>query len=86
MQEVANHVNVSPGYLGTMFKKVGNRLFTDYLLETRMKAALNLLSREDYKSYEIAEKVGFSNPQYFSVCFKKYTGVSPSEYRRKDSD
>jgi two-component system response regulator YesN len=81
LQDVASHVNVSAGYLSAIFKKIGKTTFSDYLLETRMKFALNLMSREDYKAYEIAEKAGFSNPQYFSVCFKKYTGVSPSDYR-----
>ncbi|WP_240419706.1 response regulator [Paenibacillus periandrae] len=81
LQDVADHVNVSAGYLSSIFKKVGNTVFSDYLLETRMKAALNLMSREDYKTYEIAYKVGFSNPQYFSVCFKKYTGLTPSDNR-----
>jgi two-component system response regulator YesN len=85
LQNVADHVNVSSGHLSAVFKKVGNTLFSDYLLKTRMKMALNLMSREDCKSYEIAYKVGFSNPQYFSVCFKKYTGFSPSEYRSGSS-
>ncbi|NOU93262.1 helix-turn-helix domain-containing protein [Paenibacillus sp. LMG 31456] len=81
LQDVADHVNVSTGYLSAVLKKVGNTSFSDYLLKTRMNKALNLMSREDFKSYEIACKIGFSNPKYFSVCFKKYTGLSPSEYR-----
>ncbi|MFD0676079.1 MULTISPECIES: response regulator [unclassified Paenibacillus] len=81
LQEVADHVNVSTGHLSSIFKKVGGKVFSDFLLEIRMKAALSLMSREDCKTYEIAYRVGFSNPQYFSVCFKKYTGFAPSDYR-----
>ncbi|MBA2938996.1 response regulator [Paenibacillus sp. CGMCC 1.16610] len=81
LQEVADYVNVSAGHLSSIFKKVGNKVFSDYLLEVRMKSALSLMSREDCKSYEVAYRVGFSNPQYFSVCFKKYTGFTPTDYR-----
>jgi two-component system response regulator YesN len=81
LKEVADHVNVSTGYLSSIFKKVGGQVFSDFLLETRMKSALSLMSREDCKTYEVAYRVGFSNPQYFSVCFKKYTGFTPSDYR-----
>lgn len=81
LQDVADHVKVSPGYMSAIFKKVGNTSFSEYLLKTRMNMALNLMSKEDCKAYEIAYKVGFSNPQYFSVCFKKFTGFSPSDYR-----
>ncbi|OXM86738.1 response regulator [Paenibacillus rigui] len=83
LQDVANYVNVSPGYLSAMFKKIGNTTFSECLLKTRMEKALQLMSKDDCKAYEIAYQIGFSNPQYFSVCFKKYTGFSPSEYRSR---
>jgi two-component system response regulator YesN len=85
LQDVADHVNVSSGYLCAIFKKIGNTSFSEYLLKVRMEQALQLMSKEDCKSYEIAYKIGFSNPQYFSACFKKYTGFSPSEYRSRRS-
>lgn len=42
---------------------------------------MQILRRIDVKSYEVAEGVGYSNPQYFSTCFKKYTGYTPREYQ-----
>jgi two-component system response regulator YesN len=35
------------------------------------------------KTYEVADVVGYSSPEYFSVCFKKYTGVPPIEFKNK---
>ncbi|WP_079914876.1 response regulator [Paenibacillus sp. 32352] len=81
LQEVARYVHISPTYLSILFKKEKNITFSDFLLQTRMKAATELLRISGLKSYEVAEKVGYSNPQYFSQCFKKYTGFSPTEYK-----
>ena len=49
----------------------------------RYEKSMQLLRSTDMKTYEIAYETGFSNPHYFSVSFKKYTGMSPSEFRAK---
>ena len=70
-------------YLGKLFKKETGKNFSHYVMEKRMEMAKTLL-REGGKDriYEIAETVGYgSNSQYFSQVFKKYTGVSPLEYK-----
>jgi two-component system response regulator YesN len=46
---------------------------------------MRLLKENDFKTYEVADMVGYSNAQYFSVSFKKYTGVSPLQYRNEVS-
>lgn len=81
LQETARYVHISPTYLSILFKKEKNITFSDFLLQTRMRAATELLRISGLKSYEVAEKVGYSNPQYFSQCFKKYTGFSPTDYK-----
>jgi two-component system response regulator YesN len=81
LQDVSSVVHISPTYLSIIFKKEININFSDFLYQLRMKKAMELLRMSDLKSYEVAEKVGYRNPQYFSVCFKKYTGISPSEFR-----
>ncbi len=70
-------------YLGKIFKKETGKNFSHYVMEKRMEAAKSrILEGESHKIYEVAESVGFgSNSQYFSQVFKKYTGVSPLEYR-----
>ncbi|WKL00141.1 helix-turn-helix transcriptional regulator [Paenibacillus amylolyticus] len=54
-------------------------------MQIRMEAARELLRSTELKSFEIAEQVGFAEPNYFSFCFKKHIGVSPKEYRKQAS-
>ena len=57
--------------------------FVAYLTEVRLQQAINLLNTTSDKTYIIAEKVGYFEPNYFSYVFKKNFGVSPSKYRNK---
>ncbi len=70
-------------YLGKLFKKETGKNFSHYVMEKRMEMAKDLiLGGKKDRIYEVAEKVGYgSNSQYFSQVFKKYTGVSPLEYK-----
>lgn len=81
LQDVAQKVHISSSYFSTIFKKEKNINFTDYLTETRMNKSKELLRNTNLKAYEIARMVGYSNPQYFSLCFKKYTGYSPLQFK-----
>ena len=53
----------------------------DYLTTVRMNAARELLRGSSVKSYEIALKVGYNHPNYFSALFKKHVGMTPKQYR-----
>lgn len=79
---LADEVFVSAPYLSQLFKTELNENFTDYLLKLRMERAKLLLSTTQYKNYEIAELVGYTNPHYFSSAFKKFTSFSPNEYKK----
>ncbi|QUW21558.1 response regulator [Sporosarcina sp. Marseille-Q4063] len=81
-QKVADKVFVSAPYLSNLFKLEKGLNFGDYLLELRITKAMELLRDQNAKVYKVAESVGYSNPQYFGVCFKKYTGHTPGEYRK----
>lgn len=81
LNEVAEHTFVTTFYISRMFKKELGTSFVDYLNEIRVEKAKELLKDVKYKSYEVASLVGISDPHYFSRLFKKYSGVSPSEYR-----
>lgn len=83
LQKLAKMIHVSAPYLSNLFKLEKGFNFGDYLLELRMKKAMELLREESLKTYEISEQVGYSNPQYFSICFKKYTGHTPAEFKKK---
>jgi len=75
---------MNPDYLGKLFKKETGEKFSHYVTRLRIEKAIEQISQsEDVKIFELAEMLGFGgNPQYFSQVFKKYTGVTPTEYRK----
>lgn len=81
LNEVADHTYVSTYYLSRMFTKELGKNFVDYLNEVRIDKAKEYLKDSNYKTYEIAELVGIRDAHYFSKLFKKYTGITPSEYK-----
>lgn len=78
---LAESVSLSAGYLSTLFKRLFGIPFQDYLLNLRLERSKILLLTTGWKVYEIAEKVGFDDPNYFSTCFKKHFGISPNKFR-----
>ncbi len=82
LSRAAEHVRLSPNYLGNLFKKELQVNFVEYLNELRVGKAKELLLGTYLKSYEIAEKVGFTENTYFCRVFKKVTGMSPNEFRK----
>lgn len=81
LKSVAESVHISPGYFSQLFKQVTGKTCIEYLTKVRIDAAKKLLKETTLKAYEIADKVGFNDSQYFSTCFKKLIGVPPTEYR-----
>lgn len=80
---VAGFLEISEGYLSRGFKKETDYTFTGYLTYYRIQMAMNLLKDCRIKVYEAADQVGYSDTAYFSVQFKKVTGMSPSEYQER---
>lgn len=78
---VAEKFNRTPGYISTMFKKHVEGGFNSYLTNERVEIAKKLLTDGSISVQEVSELCGFHNSKYFSVVFKKTTGVSPREYR-----
>ena len=80
-----NLVYMSADYIGKEFAHATGMKFSAYLLSVRMEKAKYLLTTQpDLHAYEIAEQVGLGhNPQYCSQLFRKYTGVTPSEFGKK---
>lgn len=81
-QKVAQKVFVSAPYLSNLFKVEKGLNFGGYLLEIRMQKAMEYLRQPNAKIYQVASDVGYRNPQYFSISFKKFSGQTPGEYRR----
>ncbi|WP_162463354.1 response regulator transcription factor [Paenibacillus psychroresistens] len=83
LSEAAEAVMLSPNYLTSLFKKETELNFLEYLINFRVEKAKELLLGTYLKSYEISEKVGFEDHSHFSRTFKKWTGLSPRDFRRR---
>ena len=83
LEMLCEYLHISTAYFSTVFKKEEGESYTSYLTGVRMKKAAELLKTTDEKTYEIAGKVGYDEPNYFSYVFKKRYGVSPNKYRGK---
>ena len=73
----------SPSYLCSHFKAKTGQNIMDYVNAVRMEHAKELLKDISLKTYQIADRVGFKDPTYFSRVFKSVVGISPSEYRNR---
>ncbi|WP_461205000.1 response regulator transcription factor [Clostridium sp. DL1XJH146] len=82
LTDLAELAHVNSSYLSRLIKKETGSTLTEIIAKIRIEKAKDLLSFSSMKTYEIAIKVGIEDPAYFSLVFKKYTGLSPSEFRK----
>jgi len=83
LSNLAEKVEVSRSYLSFLFKEELGINFTHYLTNVRIENAKSLLTGSNLKIYEIADKVGFDSPYYFSKVFKDICGITCKDYRRQ---
>ena len=81
LEEAALLVHFSSSYLSSTFKSAAGVSFSDYLLKVRMEKALQLLTDDTRKLYDIADAVGYVNPKNLSRNFRDYYKITPQEYR-----
>ena len=84
LQSIAGEIYMNPDYISKMFKKETGEKFTNYMMSFRIQKALETISQSgEFTIAALAEETGFGgNSSYFSKMFKKYTGFSPSEYKK----
>ncbi|HEY5585165.1 MAG TPA: response regulator [Ruminiclostridium sp.] len=80
LEQIAASLYINSGYLRAIFKREAGITISDYITKLRMLKAKELLSLGNMKLSVISEMVGYSDASYFSKCFKKYYGASPSDY------
>ena len=83
LEMIASLFGYNSSYLGKLFSKTVGENFNSYVDRVRINHALEMLKDGNLKVYEISDKVGYNNVDYFHKKFKKYTGESPAEYRQK---
>lgn len=79
---VARQVGLDLPVFCRAFKQVTGMTCTDHIALERIRVAKRLLTREDLLVKEVAYRVGFENPNYFSRRFKEMEGRTPTSYRR----
>ncbi len=70
-------------YLGKLFHEKTGKSFNYYVDYVRVQNSIKLLKQNNMKVYDIAEKVGYRNVDYFYTKFRKYTNLTPTEYRKQ---
>ncbi|WP_235886220.1 response regulator [Paenibacillus cymbidii] len=83
VNEIAKSIYSSVSHANNAFKKVTGKTIFDYLIEHRMEAAKLLLRDSSARIYAVAEQVGYANKSHFCLLFKKYSGLSPQEFKSK---
>jgi two-component system response regulator YesN len=84
LEQAAELVHMSPYYISKYFKQKTGENFLDYVISVKMRKAAQFLKEIDYKTYEISEMIGYSNPKNFTRTFKKYFGKSPRDFRNAE--
>lgn len=79
--ELSSNLYLSESYLSQLIRLRLGRTFSDLLQEERMKQAGRRLLEPGAKIYEIAEAVGYSNPNNFTRAFRNYYHLSPRQYQ-----
>ncbi|MCR4689700.1 MAG: response regulator [Saccharofermentans sp.] len=80
---VSRQINVSPNYLSALVRKETGSTFIEILTKRRMQEAIALLKYPAFKVKDVALKCGYVDQHYFSYSFKKETGMSPIQYKKK---
>jgi len=82
LSDIADELRVSESTLGKRFKRAAGCTFVEYATMVRIKKALEFLADPACRVNEVAREVGIADTRYFSSLFKRYTGFTPSQFRK----
>jgi TolB-like protein/AraC-like DNA-binding protein len=83
VKELARETGMSRFNLNRELHSVCRKTINQYIREVRLRRAMEILSRESFTASEVAFKVGFSSPAYFSTCFSEFYGYPPGEVKKR---
>lgn len=81
LKTLGNTYKIHPVYLGQLFHKEVGESFTEYVNRYRIEKAKEMLKTTHQKVHEIARQVGYWETGYFYKQFKRYVGISPTEFK-----
>ncbi|MBC3901181.1 helix-turn-helix domain-containing protein [Acetobacterium malicum] len=82
VEAIADAACLSPGYAGRIFKEQLGLPIMDYVLKVRIDKSKKLLLNPHYQIQAIAEKVGYGDAGYFTKVFRKFEGITPTQFRK----
>lgn len=82
-EDIAKYVSLSTSYLSRLFRKEVGVTISTYIAIKRVETAQNMLKYSDYSPLDIANYLAFTSHSHFISTFKKYTGMTPNEFRKK---
>ncbi len=83
VEDIADEVGLSPSYLSRLFHKEVGVTISTYIAVKRIETAQNMLKYSDYSAMDIGNYLAFTTHSHFISTFKKYTGMTPGEFRKK---
>lgn len=83
LDEIGRVAGFHPTHFSQLFKTCTGKTFVQYKSETRMKKAMELLCKHDKSVTDVTLEVGYNDITHFIRTFKKYTGMTPTEFRQK---
>ena len=83
LQHLAHTLNLSAGYLSTLFHRETGKTVTEYVTHARMETAANLLRSTQLQIQTVAQHCGITDVNYFSKVFKKHFGMTMREWRAR---
>jgi two-component system response regulator YesN len=81
LNDIAGEAYMSASYMCAVFKKETGKTLNEYIIEDKMNYAKELLKNSKMKIFEVAEQLGYESSHYFSYSFKRYTGITPQQFR-----
>lgn len=83
LEDIAGHFNISAPHFSRLFKQRTMHSPIDYFIQIKIQHACQLLDYSNLRVNEIGSQIGYEDPYYFSRIFKKVTGLSPSNYKKR---
>lgn len=85
IEDIADYLGISSSYFCLLFKNHFGETFVEYLTKQRMEMAKCLLRSSERSIAQIGSSIGYQERRYFTKVFQKYTGMTPSDFRLKET-